>query len=143
MKLTTEQLGHVLHRSRHEPRRGLKRMLKDLGGTGAADELDRVLAQAEASPAVVAEADRLDVQRASVAKVVANGVDERVAEMLAAIRLAMQANGLSQSDVASRCGFKQPLMSDYLTGSKEPGIGNLAKIASALGCVWQLSRPPK
>ena len=139
MKLTTEQLGRVLFRARHEPRRNVKRYLKDLGGSGSSDELDEVIAKAEKSQAAVAESERLEAQRHHMASTIELGVDGRVAEMLADIRIAMQRLDLSQQEVADRCGWKQPLVAAYLTGKKEPGVGNLAKLAAAVGCVWRLT----
>lgn len=138
MEFTAEQLGRLLFKSRSEPRRNQKRFLKDLGGAGSAEELDEVLAIAAANPAAVAESNRLDRQREITARTVEAGVDGRVAEMLADIRVRMEERGITQDDFARACGWKQPLVSAYLTGSKEPGIRNLAKMATALGCVWRL-----
>jgi transcriptional regulator with XRE-family HTH domain len=59
--------------------------------------------------------------------------------MLADVRLRMQEQSLTQSDIAERAGWPQSLVSAYLTGDKEPGIGNLAKLASAVGCKWRLT----
>lgn len=138
MKITIEQLGRLLFKSRHEPRRNQKRFLKDLGGDGSAEELDEVLARAKKSPAAVAEAEQLELQRHHMAKTIELGIDGRVAEMLADVRLKMQAAGLTQAEVAERCGWPQSLVAAYLTGGKEPGAKNLAKMASAVGCVWRL-----
>ena len=139
MKLTTEQLARVLFRARHEPRRNVKRYLKDLGGAGSAEELDAVLAVAAKDAAAVAESERLEEQRHHMARTIELGLDARVAEMLADIRVAMRQQGLSQQDLADRCGWKQPLVAAYLTGAKEPGAANLAKLAAAVGCVWRLT----
>lgn len=138
MNLSPEQLGRLLFKSACEPRRNQKRYLKDLGGTGSAEELDAVLAQAQDSAEARAECDRLQRQRTIIAQAV-HAVDGRVAEMLADIRLHMQDQGLTQQDVATRCGWPQSLVAAYLTGKTEPGIGNLAKLATALGRVWRLS----
>ena len=139
LKLSPAELGRLLHKSQHEPRRNQKRYLKDLGGEGSAEELDDVLATAAQNKAAVAESERLDKQRAIMAKTIELGVDGRVAEMIADVRLKMQALGLNQEDVAERCGWSQPLVAAYLTGKKEPGAKNLAKLASAVECVWRLT----
>lgn len=138
MNLTTEQLGRLLFKSTHEPRRNQKRYLKDIGGEGSADELDRVLATARHDQEAIAESKRLERQRAITAKTVASGVDGRVAEMLADIKLRMEDCDMTQADLAQACGWQQSLVSNYLAGKKEPGISNLAKMAEAVGCVWRL-----
>ena len=59
--------------------------------------------------------------------------------MLAQIRSAMETQGLTQAELAEKCGFKQPLLAAYLSGRKQPGIQNLATIAEALGMEWRLA----
>ena len=137
-KLTTEQQAKLLHKADHEPRRGQKRYLKDLGGEGSAEELDHQITLARDNPNAVAEAKRLDRKRSITARTLELGLDGRLAEMLADLRLAMEERGLTQADIAAACGWSPPLVSEYLNGVKEPGARNLAKIASALGCVWRL-----
>lgn len=138
MNLTTEQLGKLLYKSNHEPRRNQKRYLKDCGGDGSAEELDRVLAQARQNPDAVAVCKQLERQREITARTVELGVDAGVAEMLADVKLRMADLGLTQADIADACGWQQPLVSAYLRGEKEPGAKNLAKLAAAVGCVWRL-----
>lgn len=138
LKLTSVQLGKLLYKSKNEPRRNQKRFLKDLGGEGSAEELDVYLQRAEQDPKAVAEAERLEKQRQLMAKAVDAGVDGRVAEMIADVRLKMEDQELTQQDVADRCGWPQSLVAAYLTGAKEPGAKNLAKLASAVGCAWRL-----
>ncbi len=142
LNLTSEQLGRLIFKARHEPRRNQKRFLKDLGGEGSAEELDRVLMMAESVDAAIRECERLERHRLIVAKTVDAGVDGRVAEMLAEIRLKMQDQGLTQAEIGDRCGWPQAMVSAYLSGTKEPGIGNLAKLATAVGCVWRLESSP-
>ena len=136
---SSADLGRLLFKSRHEPRRNQKRFLKDLGGEGSAEELDRVLAIAAANKRAVAEAARLEAELGQTAEDVDWNIVGRVAEMLAHVRLAMEHHGLTQQEVAQRCGWQQPLVAAYLTGAKEPGITNLAKLAEAVGCVWRLT----
>lgn len=142
MKLTSEQLGRLLHKAAHEPRRNQKRYLKDLGGEGSAEELDWQLELAAADAAAQAEAARLEKQRHLAVSAIELGVEGRVTEMLAELRSRMEEQGLTQTDVAERCGWQQPLVSAYLAGKKEPGAGNLAKLAAAVGCAWRLQPSP-
>lgn len=138
-KLTTEQLGRLLFKAAREPRRNQKRYLKDLGGEGSAEELDEVLAVAEKSAAAKKEAKRLERERTIHAKTVAAGVDGQVAEMLAALRLRMEEQGLTQAQLADLCGWPASLLSRYLTGQKSPGLDNLVKMATALDAKWLLA----
>jgi hypothetical protein len=141
IELNTDQHARLLFKALHEPRRNQKRFLKDLGGEGSADELDRVLAIANASAEAIAIAHQLDQHRKLSAKAIEIGIDARVAEMLADVRVRMKLLGLTQSDVADHCGWNQSVVAAYLTGAKEPGIGNLSKLATAVGCVWRLTTP--
>ena len=142
VKLTSEQLGRLLHKSMHEPRRNQQRYLKALGGAGSADELDAALTRANRDPEAIRECDRLEQRRQRAARSIELGVDARVAEMLADIQVRMTEQGLTQQDVADRCGWRQPQVAAYLTGAKEPGVKNLAKLASAVGCLWRLTATP-
>jgi hypothetical protein len=139
VKLNSQQLGRLLFKAAHEPRRNQKRYLKDLGLEGSAEELDRVLALASRDATAVREAEQMAKRRKLMARAVEVGVDSQVIEMLAEIRLKMEDHHLTQQDLAERCGWQQPLVAAYLTGAKEPGVGNLAKMAMAVGCVWRLA----
>jgi hypothetical protein len=141
-KLTNEQLGRLLFKSQHEPRKNPKRFLKDLGGEGSAEELDRVLATARRNKDALAESERLEKQRALVARSVDLGVDARMAEMIADVRVRMQERQLTQQAIADHCGWPPSLVAAYLTGAKEPGAKNLAKLATAVGCIWRLAPSP-
>lgn len=143
MNLTTEQQGELIFRSRHLQRRLQKRYLKELGGDGTAEELDQQLAAAQASDAAVAVADRLDRRRHLVASAVELGREARVAELLADIRVRMEEQGVTQVELALRCGWQQGLVSDYFRGKSLPGAANLCKMAEALGCVWRLTPMPE
>lgn len=140
MKLTAVQLGRLLFKAANEPRRNQKRYLKDLGGDGSADELDQVLEQAQSSKKAADEFERLQKQRDVVRESVSSDVDKSVAGMLADLRIAMEQEAMTQKELADRCGFSQPQVAAYLSGKKEPGIGNLAKLASALNRTWKLGR---
>lgn len=138
MILTIDQQAQLLFKSKHEPRRNQKRFLKDLGGSGSAEELDEVLATVQGNPKAVAEAERLEKARKLAARSVELGLDGQVAEMIAEIRLKIDASGLTQSDVAARCGWPASLLSGYLTGQKLPGMENLVKLAHTLGFSWRM-----
>ena len=143
MKLTVDQQAQLLFKAKHEPRRNQKRFLKDLGGSGSAEELDEVLATVQNNPKAVAEAGRLENARKLAARSVELGLDGQVAEMIAEIRLKIDGSGLTQSDVAARCGWPASLLSGYLTGQKLPGTENLVKLAHTLGFQWRMVPLPK
>lgn len=42
--------------------------------------------------------------------------------------------GLSQSDLAKRCGFQPSAISHFETGEREPSMNSLDRLASALRC---------
>ncbi len=138
MKLTLDQQAQLLFKAQHEPRRNQKRFLKDLGGSGSAEELDEVLQMARDNPKAVAESERIDKARKIAARSVELGLDGHVAEMIAEIRLRIEDSGLTQSEVAARCGWPASLLSGYLTGQKLPGMENLAKLAHTLGFRWRM-----
>ncbi len=138
LKLTTDDLGRLLYKVTHEPRRNCKRFLKDRGGDGSAAELDAALSAARRDQRAIEHAERLERERAQAARNVDLGMEARTAEMLADVQVRMAEQGLTQQDVAERCGWRQPQVAAYLTGAKEPGARNLAKLASAVGCMWRL-----
>ncbi len=138
LTFSPDELGTLLYKARHEPRRNAKRFLKDRGGEGTAAELDELLAAAAADPAAAAIAERIERERAAVARNLDLGMEARAAEMIADVRVRMAEQGLTQQDVADRCGWTQPLVAAYLNGRKEPGIRNLTKLAEAVGRVWRL-----
>lgn len=139
MTLDAEQLAAVMFRAANGPRKYAKAMLKKLGGEGSAEELDRVLTEAKENRQAMKLYEEMERQRRATARTVESAVDGRVAEMLADIRLRIQDLGITQDEVAHRVGWPASLLSAYLTGEKQPGIGNLAKLAAALDCVWRLS----
>jgi len=139
LTLSPEELGRLLHIAAHAPRRFAKQFLKDCGGDGSAAEFDQWLAVARREPAAIAAAERLERTFAATARYVDLGMEARVAEMLADVHVRMAEQGLTQQAVAERCGWTQPQVAAYLTGAKEPGARNLAKLASAVGCVWRLA----
>lgn len=140
--LTSEQLGRLLHKAEREPRRNQKRYLRDLGGKGSAEELNQQLELAAADYDAQAEAARLEKQRHRTASAIELGVDDGVARMLAELRVRMEEQGLTQTDVAERCGWQSTLVAAYLAGKKEPGAGNLVKLAAAVRCDWRLTPAP-
>ncbi|HTU77711.1 MAG TPA: helix-turn-helix transcriptional regulator [Solirubrobacteraceae bacterium] len=64
--------------------------------------------------------------------------NERVAgELLAEIR---RAAGLSQAELARRCGVQRSVLSAYEHGRRQPSVAALARIARAAGMELRLSR---
>jgi transcriptional regulator with XRE-family HTH domain len=66
-----------------------------------------------------------------------------VAAMIAQIRDRMDAEGISQSELARRSGIQQPRISDALNGKDEPGSRKIAKMAAAVGGEWRLVEKTK
>ena len=141
MKYTRAQMAILLAKAELEPRRNQKRYLHDLGGEGTAEELDQVLSIAREDKAVLEQSKTIIEERRRVNETVERGASEGAAKMLAQLRAEMEKQGLTQSEMAERCGWKQPLLAAYLSGRKQPGIQNLAKMAETLGVEWRLSAP--
>ncbi len=136
--LTPEQLGKLLFKAAHEPRRNQKRFIRDLGGDGSAEELDEVLAVAHASEVAKVIARDLEVERVGQARELEEDIGANAIRMLESIKREMELQGKTQSDMAIACGWRQGLVSLYLAGKKEPGIKNLTKMADYLGLIWDL-----
>lgn len=139
MAFTTEQLGRLLMKHRRkEPRRNLKRWLKDCGGAGSAEELDEVLAAALKTKPAIAEADRLEkAHLAELDRTEQHGL-AGVADMITQVQQAQQAAGINQEQLATMVNATQPQVSEYVTGKVIPGGLMLARIAAALGKRWEL-----
>lgn len=67
-------------------------------------------------------------------------IDSQTQEMLQDIKDHMAKRKLTQDKMAELCGWKQPQVSAYLSGSREPGLRNIVKMAIAVGCQWRLKR---
>ena len=100
--LDANELGTLLHKASHEPRRNAKRFLKDRGGEGSAAELDALLEKARSDERAREVAERLERQRAAIARNIDRGMEARVAEMLADVQVRMREQGLTQQQAAER-----------------------------------------
>lgn len=138
MTLSTDQMGRLIFKAEHESRKNAKKFLKDLNQPATSRDLDAALEMARSDKDAVKIARMIARSRAIQAKTVEAGIDSGVVEMLAAIRLRMVEIGITQEQLADGLGWSTSQVSFYLTGAREPGTGNLAKIASYLGCRWRL-----
>jgi hypothetical protein len=136
--LSKEELGQLLFKVAHYPRRFAKEFLRQRGGDGTPAELDAMLAVAAEDPQARAVADQLERNPPVRTGYIDISDEGRIAEMLAHLAILIREQKLTQQEVADRCGFSQPQVAAYLSGKKEPGIRNLAKLAAAVGCVWRL-----
>lgn len=50
------------------------------------------------------------------------------------IQKSILTSGLSQGDIASRCGITEAMLSRYIHGTSLPGVDKLCALAKALGC---------
>ena len=139
VNLTSEQMGKLLFKAIHEPRRNLKRFLHDLGGAGSAEELDEALATAANDKEATVIANTLNERRWQESMCIEDRIDDDLVRMMQEISQKMKEKGISQSDLAILCGIHQPTLSKYLSGKKEPGVRNLTRMARSVGCFWKLS----
>ncbi|MEL6897041.1 MAG: helix-turn-helix transcriptional regulator, partial [Planctomycetota bacterium] len=131
--LNDAQLGELLHAFRCSKRRGAKRFLHSINAPSQSADLDGYLIAAESNANAAAIADRLDRTREIKMQRISQGTDADVAEIIATICEQMSANGITQTQIANECGWGQPMVSQYLTGEREPGIVNACKLARAVG----------
>ena len=139
IEFTADQLARLLFKSHHEPRRNLKQFIRDLGGLGTAEELNEVLAAAKANEVVKRIAERMEIERDGTIGSVELKSDTQLFQLLDSIKKHMDVMDLTQSDVATMCGWSQELLSEYLSGKVEPGVKNLAKLAASVGLSLDLS----
>lgn len=132
-KLTNEQLGELLFRSRRMNRRLQKRFLHDCGGAGTSEELDLVISLARANKKAVAIAEELEAKRHEIASNVDKALESEVESFIGQLAEAMRQKGITQAELSTRCGIPQSMISQYLTLSREPGLRNLTRLVSALG----------
>lgn len=139
IELTADQLARLLFKSHHEPRHKLKQFIRDLGGLGSAEELNEVLTAANANEVVKRIAERMEIERDGTLGSVELKSDTQLFQLLDSIKIRMDLMDLTQSDVATICGWSQELLSDYLSGKVEIGAKNLAKLAASVGLSLDLS----
>jgi predicted XRE-type DNA-binding protein len=137
-KMSDEQLGMLLFKAMHEPRRNQKRWIRDCGGVASAEELDRLLVVANASKKAVGLLDSLEAKRKIQSSGIESSMDANVRCMMDELVSAMESAGIKQSDMAIACGISQPIISQYLSCKQQPGIRNLVKMADSLGLKWKL-----
>lgn len=140
MEWTTEQLAMLLARSQKEPRKNLKRFLKDNGGTGSAEELDELLERAAADGHVVRRANDIAFERSRSRQAIEQSVEIQLNSMRLEIVRALESGSIEIAELASRCGWTATFTSDLVSGRKIPSSEQLAKIAIACECDWKLVR---
>jgi len=134
------ELGGLLHVCNTSPRRQQKRYLLNLGGSGSAAELDRVLAIASESKAAIRFAEKLASQQTQESLLTEEGIAMQADAVRAEIGRQMEKQGITQVELARRCGIAQSVVSLYLNGKKEPGLGRLLEIITALDCEWVIRK---
>ena len=132
-KMTDEQLGMLLFKSMHEPRRNQKLWIRDCGGRATADELDVQLALARASKKAIEESNRLSERRAQIVKEESSEYCSLVSSVLTEIKSIMKEKGINQGDLATLCSWSPVVVSNYFKGKKEPGARNLLRMIDVLG----------
>lgn len=142
-QLTAEQLGNLLHRHQAgESRKALKAHLMDLGvhddAGGKSHLLDAALKRATSSPAARRVVDELSRERIAARKVVPVPGAGMVLEMINQVRAELEAQNVSQTDLAERTGIPRPQLNRALNLHHVPNAAMLARIAEAIGKRWTL-----
>ncbi len=140
VNLKPEQLATLLSRSSNEPRRNLKRYLKDLGGRGSSEELDELLAIANANPKIVKMATKLNEERSAASRTISEAKHDHVRSFGEEIQRQIDDNGTNINELASVCGYSRTVMASIVNGKESPTAEQLARIAIALECKWTLVR---
>lgn len=138
MNWTVEQLALVLARLKVEPRRNVKRYLRDQGGRGSAEELDLVIAEAMANSKAVELSQKLAAERATQSRSINDGLDAQIDVWRSEIKRELELRKMSLGELSTVCGYTVDYVSSTLNGSQRPSVEELAKIAIALQCSWRL-----
>ena len=143
MEFKTKTLAQLRTRvERGEPRRNLKRLLRDNGGTGSAEELTAALdSDAYKSTAVINQAKKLAAHDAMKRTAIENGSSEALAIILADLRTEIKHQGLTLAEVADRVeGLHQSNLSAWFAGKRPPMAISLVSVAAAIGMRLKLTR---
>ena len=135
MKFQDEVLALLkLRTERGEPRRNLKRLLRDHGGDGSAEELDAVFdSDGYGSQKVADLAEKLRVEQESEAGAIESGMAAGVAAIFAQLNAEMKSQGKSQSDLSKLVDVPQSQISLWFRGKGNPTIGHVVRVAQSLG----------
>jgi len=137
-KMSDEQLGMLLFKAMHEPRRNQKRWIRDCGGVASAEELDRMLGVANRNKKAVSIRDDLEAKRKTLNSAEDEDASSLVVAFMDRVKAAMIERDMKQSDLAVMCGWHPTAISNYFSGKKEPGIRNLLKMLEVLGKELQI-----
>lgn len=137
-EMTPAQLGMLLFKTETKSRRAGKVYLHSIGAPSSSDDLDFAIQHAKASKkALAVRADieakqsnngsELDLQAAELAS---NVIQQVVAEL--------DKQSLTRTEFAHICNWPDSLLSNYLTGRKEPGLKAICRMAAALNLTLHL-----
>jgi hypothetical protein len=135
---TVEQLATVLARLKVEPRKNLKRYLKDQGGRGSAEELDLVIAEALANSQAKDLSEQIAAERAMQSRDINDGLEDQIDVWRDEIKRLIESRKMSLGELSTVCGYTVDYVTSMLNGSQRPSVEQLAKIAIALQCSWRL-----
>lgn len=133
MQLTTEQLATLLAKAKREPRRNLKRFLKDLGGAGSAAEVDEVLKVAMADPKAVAISQQLDRDRQAAIASVYQGVELQHSALMSDMQQLQLNRSIPDYQLERLCDLTTGCIAKFRDGRLRAPLDSMLRIAAALG----------
>ena len=135
MKFQDEVLALLkLRTERGEPRRNLKRLLRDHGGDGSAEELDAVFDSERYGSQKVADlAENLRIGQEAEAVAIESVMVAEVSTIFAQFNAKMKSQGKTHAELSELTGIPQSQISSWFRGKGNPRIEDVARLAKALG----------
>lgn len=133
-EMTNEQLGMLLYKTETKSRRAGKVYLHSIGAPSLSDDLDMALKKAQASKKAVEVRQSIEAKQNSDGSDLDTKADELVSAAIGQVIAEISNRGLNRTEFAHMCGWPDSLLSNYLTGRKEPGLRAICRMAAVLNC---------
>lgn len=141
--MTPEQLGMLLYKTETKSRRAGKVYLHSLGAPSSSEDLDMAIKKAQASKKALAARLTIESKQASNGSEIDSKADSLVSAAIGQIIDELAKQGLNRTEFAQMCGWPDSLLSNYLTGRKEPGLRAFCRMAAVLNCTLGIALEKK
>lgn len=132
--MTPEQLGMLLYKTETKSRRAGKVYLHSLGAPSSSEDLDMAIKRAQASKKALAARESIESKQSSDGSEIDSKADQLVTSAISQVIAELAKQGLNRAEFAQMCGWPDSLLSNYLTGRKEPGLRAICRMAAVLNC---------